>query len=85
MHDKHGSTMLDLAYCGMEISAFSYTTKCTKSRPSLVNNRPNKKKLLDMFYPNKKGLNRPKTISRYCPLKVKVSLIRKKPEKTLER
>jgi hypothetical protein len=24
------------------------------------------KKLLDTFYPNKKGLFRPKTISRYC-------------------
>jgi len=30
-----------------------------------------------MIYPNKKGLNRPKTISRHCPCKVKVSLIRK--------
>ncbi len=34
--------------------------KGAKSRSTLVNNRPNKKKLPDTFYPNKKGMIRQK-------------------------
>jgi hypothetical protein len=53
----------------MEISTLTLNAKCDKSCLTLVNNGLNSKKLLDMFYPNKKGLKRPKNISRYCLFK----------------
>jgi hypothetical protein len=46
--------------CISTFGAFSYSTKWAKLHPSLVNNQVKFKKLLDMFFPNKKVVNRPK-------------------------
>jgi hypothetical protein len=51
----------------MEISTFSCSAKWAKLCLTFVLNGPNSKKILDTFYPNKKGLFRSKNISRYCP------------------
>jgi hypothetical protein len=46
---------------GIEISAFSTSSKLDKPCLILVNNGPNSKKTtVDMFYPYKKVLHRPK-------------------------
>ncbi len=46
--------------CISMFGTFSHSAKWANTRPTLVNNRLNSKKLLDTFYLNKKGLNRPK-------------------------